>query len=199
MFAINESHRLGNRHSTAPARTRPAGISGEARVHGTLATDFCGWHGTRIDAVVNKRTLRILPHQRNETAINNNSYWHAVIAYELDAAIGICMSDFRSVNVSSKLLRNVRFHVGCRRSIPMSKCYISLYGVRRRVGFARTQQDDRDKHNRSRKSHRDYSSSPKSGGCSGARAGDGSPRCTYACPVTMRPRGVRWMKPCWIR
>ena len=29
--------------------------------------------------------------------------------------------------------------------------------------------------------------------------GTAMPRCWNASAVSMRPRGVRWMKPCWIR
>ena len=43
-------------------------------------------------------------------------------------------------------------------------------------------------------------SSSKSVPWSAARsAGAAMPRCFQALAVRMRPRGVRWMKPCWIR
>src|ERR1041385_2087717 len=43
------------------------------------------------------------------------------------------------------------------------------------------------------------SSCPNKPNCAGSRAGSGKPRCRNAWPVKSRPRGVRWMKPFWIR
>ena len=33
----------------------------------------------------------------------------------------------------------------------------------------------------------------------GLPPGSGMPKCRYACAVAMRPRGVRWRKPCCSR
>src|SRR6202008_3634407 len=40
---------------------------------------------------------------------------------------------------------------------------------------------------------------PNSPNCVGSRVGSARPRWRKACEVRTRPRGVRWMKPFWIR
>ena len=44
-----------------------------------------------------------------------------------------------------------------------------------------------------------HPSSSNNGNTPIGAAGGVSPKCTYALAHAIRPRGVRWMKPCWRR